>query len=163
MAAYRCFIAIGDSNTFGWTVDDGANWPAQLEGRLRAVRPGVEVVNAGVWGYTLYQGRRRFEEMLAFHPDMVIISFGANDAHQVTVPDVAYVRGHDRIARLTRLTEKLRRVMHGAVEVNSGVIASVIITIAAFIPLFTMRGVEGQIFGPMARRQTSIRPMPSMP
>ena len=28
---------------------------------------------------------------------------------------------------------------------------SVIITIAAFIPLFTMQGVEGQIFGPMSR------------
>ena len=26
-----------------------------------------------------------------------------------------------------------------------------IITIAAFLPLFTMQGVEGQIFGPMAR------------
>ena len=25
------------------------------------------------------------------------------------------------------------------------------ITVAAFIPLFTMQGVEGQIFGPMAR------------
>ena len=26
-----------------------------------------------------------------------------------------------------------------------------IITIAAFLPLFTMQGVEGQIFGPMSR------------
>ena len=26
-----------------------------------------------------------------------------------------------------------------------------LITIAAFLPLFTMQGVEGQIFGPMAR------------
>ena len=25
-------FALGDSNTFGWTVDDGANWPAQLHG-----------------------------------------------------------------------------------------------------------------------------------
>jgi cobalt-zinc-cadmium resistance protein CzcA len=31
------------------------------------------------------------------------------------------------------------------------VLFSVAITVAAFGPLFTMQGVEGQIFGPMAR------------
>jgi cobalt-zinc-cadmium resistance protein CzcA len=31
------------------------------------------------------------------------------------------------------------------------VIFSALITVAAFVPLFTMQGVEGQIFGPMAR------------
>ena len=38
-----------------------------------------------------------------------------------------------------------------AVEVDKAIFFSVIITIAAFLPLFTMQGVEGQIFGPMAR------------
>src|SRR5690606_24573054 len=36
-------------------------------------------------------------------------------------------------------------------EVDRAIFFSVIITIAAFLPLFTMQGVEGQIFGPMAR------------
>jgi cobalt-zinc-cadmium resistance protein CzcA len=49
------------------------------------------------------------------------------------------------------LTEKLRRVLAAAVEVDKAIFFSVIITIAAFLPLFTMQGVEGQIFGPMAR------------
>lgn len=106
-------IAIGDSNTFGWSVDEGANWPDQLERRLAATRPGVRVVNAGVWGYSLYQGRRRFEEMLVFDPDVVLISFGANDAHQVTVPDAAYVRNQTRIERLTRLSSRLRLAQLG--------------------------------------------------
>lgn len=49
------------------------------------------------------------------------------------------------------LTDKLRRVLAAAVEVDRAIFFSVIITIAAFLPLFTMQGVEGQIFGPMAR------------
>lgn len=49
------------------------------------------------------------------------------------------------------LTEKLRRVLNAAVEVDKAIFFSVIITIAAFLPLFTMQGVEGQIFGPMSR------------
>src|SRR4029453_3241910 len=35
--------------------------------------------------------------------------------------------------------------------VDKAILFSVLITIAAFIPLFTMQGVEGQIFSPMAR------------
>jgi heavy metal efflux system protein len=49
------------------------------------------------------------------------------------------------------LSSKLNRVLIGAVEVDKAILFSVIITIAAFLPLFTMQGVEGQIFGPMAR------------
>lgn len=100
-------IAIGDSNTFGWDVDDGANWPAQLQALFAATRP-TEVINAGVWGYTSFQGERRFKELTSLNPDIVLISFGGNDAHQVTVPDAEYVRRHDRIDRLSRATRTLR-------------------------------------------------------
>src|SRR3954447_4229308 len=51
----------------------------------------------------------------------------------------------------TAVSTKLNRVLIGAVEVHKAILFSVIITIAAFLPLFTMQGVEGQIFGPMAR------------
>jgi Cu/Ag efflux pump CusA len=34
---------------------------------------------------------------------------------------------------------------------GGAVFFSTVIIVAAFIPLFTMQGVEGQIFGPMAR------------
>ena len=50
-----------------------------------------------------------------------------------------------------RLADKLHRVLTAAVEVDKPIFFSVIITIAAFLPLFTMQGVEGQIFGPMSR------------
>jgi len=49
------------------------------------------------------------------------------------------------------LSDKLNRILGAAVEVDKAIFFSVIITIAAFLPLFTMQGVEGQIFGPMAR------------
>src|SRR5207342_1629386 len=50
-----------------------------------------------------------------------------------------------------RQTDKLRRILNAAIEVDKPIFFSVVITIAAFLPLFTMQGVEGQIFGPMAR------------
>src|SRR5262249_40978108 len=50
-----------------------------------------------------------------------------------------------------RPSDKLHRILVAAVEVDKPIFFSVVITIAAFLPLFTMQGVEGQIFGPMSR------------
>jgi lysophospholipase L1-like esterase len=101
-------FALGDSNTFGWDVDEGANWPSQLQRLLASTSPGVEVVNAGVWGYSSFQGARRFQELLEYEPDVVLVSFGANDAHQVRVPDAEYVARHERIELLSRATARAR-------------------------------------------------------
>jgi heavy metal efflux system protein len=46
---------------------------------------------------------------------------------------------------------RLRLIFISAMQVDRAVLFSTLITVAAFIPLFTMEGVEGQIFGPMAR------------
>ena len=46
---------------------------------------------------------------------------------------------------------RLRLILISALQVDRAVLFSVVITVAAFVPLFTMQGVEGQIFGPMAR------------
>ncbi len=48
------------------------------------------VVNAGVWGYSSFQGLRRLNEILCLGPDMVLVSFGGNDAHKVAVSDAQY-------------------------------------------------------------------------
>ena len=48
-------------------------------------------------------------------------------------------------------TQRLRLIYVSALQVDKAVLFSTAITIAAFGPLFTMTGVEGQIFGPMAR------------
>jgi heavy metal efflux system protein len=48
-------------------------------------------------------------------------------------------------------TDRLRMILISAMEVDTAVFFSAAITVAAFVPLFTMQGVEGQIFNPMAR------------
>jgi heavy metal efflux system protein len=48
-------------------------------------------------------------------------------------------------------TERLRLILISALQVDKAIFFSTLITAAGFVPLFTMQGVEGQIFGPMAR------------
>jgi cobalt-zinc-cadmium resistance protein CzcA len=47
--------------------------------------------------------------------------------------------------------DRLRLVLISALQIDKAVFFSTTIIVAAFIPLFTMQGVEGQIFNPMAR------------
>jgi heavy metal efflux system protein len=48
-------------------------------------------------------------------------------------------------------TDRLRLILVSTLQVDKAVFFSTAITVAAFVPLFTMQGVEGQIFSPMAR------------
>jgi cobalt-zinc-cadmium resistance protein CzcA len=48
-------------------------------------------------------------------------------------------------------TDRLRLILLSGLQVDRAIFFSTAIIVAAFIPLFTMQGVEGQIFGPMAR------------
>ncbi len=50
-----------------------------------------------------------------------------------------------------RWTNRLRLIFISALQVDKAVFFTATITVTAFLPLFTMTGVEGQIFGPMAR------------
>ena len=50
-----------------------------------------------------------------------------------------------------RLRGKLAVIANAATEVNKGIFFSAAIIIAGFVPLFTMSGIEGHIFGPMAK------------
>jgi cobalt-zinc-cadmium resistance protein CzcA len=49
------------------------------------------------------------------------------------------------------LTRKMRVIFEAAGSVNKSILFAACIIIAAFIPLFTLSGVEGHIFGPMAK------------
>ncbi|MEW6450668.1 MAG: CusA/CzcA family heavy metal efflux RND transporter [Pseudomonadota bacterium] len=48
-------------------------------------------------------------------------------------------------------TDRLRVIFASALQVDKAVLFSTAVTVAAFVPLFTMQGVEGQIFNPMAK------------
>ena len=47
--------------------------------------------------------------------------------------------------------DRLRLILASSLQVDKAIFFSATITVAAFVPLFTMQGVEGQIFSPMAR------------
>jgi heavy metal efflux system protein len=48
-------------------------------------------------------------------------------------------------------TDRLRLILVSTLQIDKSVLFAVLIIVAAFVPLFTMEGVEGAIFGPMAR------------
>jgi heavy metal efflux system protein len=64
-------------------------------------------------------------------------------------PDPTSANGHK--ATSPKWTERLRVIFVSALQVDKAVFFTAAITVTAFVPLFTMQGVEGQIFGPMAR------------
>ena len=75
-------ICIGDSRVFGLGLRAEDTYPKQLERMLRERHPGtaIEVINAGVPGYTSREGAALVREILPpFRPDLVIVSFGHND------------------------------------------------------------------------------------
>jgi heavy metal efflux system protein len=59
--------------------------------------------------------------------------------------------GDDPTAGVPGWNTRLRLILISAFQIDRAVFFSTAIIVAAFIPLFTMQGVEGQIFGPMAR------------
>jgi heavy metal efflux system protein len=62
---------------------------------------------------------------------------------------------HSNVRNKSRLPMELRGrfavIANSAMEVNQPIFFSAAIIIAGFVPLFTLAGVEGHIFGPMAR------------
>jgi len=59
--------------------------------------------------------------------------------------------GPDPTVERRNWNDRLRLILVSALQIDRAMFFSTAIIVAAFIPLFTMSGVEGQIFGPMAR------------
>lgn len=95
-------VCLGDSVTFGYRIpavwpdkptEYDSEWlpyPMLLEKHLRAANPGrnIEVITMAVPGYTSHQGlawlRRDVDQL---RPDLLIVSFGWNDASFSDAPD----------------------------------------------------------------------------
>jgi len=56
-----------------------------------------------------------------------------------------------RAGAVDRWTDRLRLIFVSALQMDKAIFFSATVTVAAFIPLFTLQGAEGAIFGPMAR------------
>jgi lysophospholipase L1-like esterase len=73
----RQILFLGNSCTFGLGVEDGVCFPAMIQARCKDMR----CINAGVPGYTAYQGRVLLGQIeLQAPPDIVVITFGHNDS-----------------------------------------------------------------------------------
>lgn len=106
-------IALGGSSTWGYPYDKDpdAAYPRKLEHVLRSharAHPGYphyEVINAGVGGFSSYQGLLYLKlRLLRLKPDLVLVNFGNNDAQDntetgVVISDKAY---YDRQRELVR-------------------------------------------------------------
>jgi acyl-CoA thioesterase-1 len=71
--------AFGDSLTAGFGVEPGKSFPDDLQRLLDAAGFRYRVVNLGVSGDTTTDGLERLPAVLAIHPAIVILEFGAND------------------------------------------------------------------------------------
>jgi lysophospholipase L1-like esterase len=76
-------LFVGDSTTFGYRVGHDETFVEATEASLREGFPdrSFECINAGVPGYTLFQGWRFLEtEGWDYSPDLVVLNFGWNGA-----------------------------------------------------------------------------------
>jgi lysophospholipase L1-like esterase len=80
---YR-ILCVGDSSTFGLSVDQAQTYPAQLQSILNARNSGgrkYQVINGGCAGFTSFQALRFMERWVPrLKPDLVVYSIGFNDS-----------------------------------------------------------------------------------
>ena len=89
-------VVLGDSVTFGFNVAEKESYAYKLAQHLSDrsfQRPrwrsrNTEVMNAGVPGYSSWQGRKLYEIVVrGYEPDLVIAMFGYNDHHSALEGD----------------------------------------------------------------------------
>ncbi|MDR3632201.1 MAG: SGNH/GDSL hydrolase family protein [Isosphaeraceae bacterium] len=80
---------LGDSSTFGWRVTRSEMFTSVAERSLRAAAGrSVGLVSAGVPGYTSYQCRQQFRELIApLRPDVVVVLASNNECRARNLGD----------------------------------------------------------------------------
>uniref|UniRef100_A0A831UJ92 Arylesterase n=1 Tax=Geobacter metallireducens TaxID=28232 RepID=A0A831UJ92_GEOME len=95
-------VAVGDSLTAGFGLDENDAYPAQLERRLREAGYPWRVVNAGISGETSSGALSRMKWILNLKPDIVILVTGANDGLRGIDPKVTEKNLDDMVRTLTK-------------------------------------------------------------
>ncbi|MFB3788323.1 MAG: GDSL-type esterase/lipase family protein [bacterium] len=78
-------LAIGDSRTYGFGLQDSETFAAVAQAELRNRGLDAEVINAGVHGYSALQCRVRLANLLQYRPGVVIFAPGYNDRRYLVV------------------------------------------------------------------------------
>lgn len=94
-------VAMGDSLTAGYGVNEGDAYPAKLEKRLREAGYPWRVINAGISGETSSGALSRVAWVLRLKPDIVILETGANDGLRGIDPRVTR-RNIDETVRILK-------------------------------------------------------------
>ena len=82
-------VAVGDSLTAGYGVDENEAYPALLEKRLHLDGFSFKVINAGISGETSSGTLSRIEWVIrSLKPDVIILETGANDGLRGVDPQV---------------------------------------------------------------------------
>jgi lysophospholipase L1-like esterase len=110
-------LCLGDSNIFGYPLDDEHTLPnalARALGRELAPRQ-VEVINAGTPGYTVVQGRLWYQQQFAdYDYDWMVLAYLNNDAWPQPWPDSELLARREALpAWLSDLGGSLRLVRWG--------------------------------------------------
>ncbi len=112
----RRILVLGDSVAFGHWVEAEQAFPRRLELALAPHLPGsVQVINAGVPGYSTFQQLTWLEETgWSMEPDIVVVAFVLNDVVERYLTMAAYggahtVLGVDTTAGMSRVSRILRR------------------------------------------------------
>jgi lysophospholipase L1-like esterase len=76
-------VCMGDSWTFGASVDQDSTYPKQLEDALKKAHPDkkFEVLNLGIVGHSSFQGVRLLDRALAYEPDVIAVGYAMNERH----------------------------------------------------------------------------------
>ena len=101
-AATRTIVFFGDSLTAGYGLNDPSSeaYPALVQEKIEAEKPGWRVVNAGLSGETTAGGLRRVDWILRQPVDIFVLALGGNDG----------LRGIDPAVSRTNLLQILERV-----------------------------------------------------
>jgi lysophospholipase L1-like esterase len=112
---------MGDSNVFGWGLNDGQTLAAQAETLLHKEGLQIEIINAGQPGYSTAQVSWLFERTVAqYQPDLTVVFLSMHDHNRVLVSDAEIWRGTNgaiawlrvSLARHSAIYARLRRMRH---------------------------------------------------
>lgn len=78
-------VCLGDSRTYGFGVGDHDTFSWVMQQELRSMGRDVEVINAGVHGFSAVQCRARLEQMLVYKPTVAVVAPGYNDRRYLLV------------------------------------------------------------------------------
>jgi len=111
-AGEKRILALGDSVTFGWGVDQGKGFCDHMESLLNSSKDDItwQVINAGVNGYNSIQEVTYLRiEGMRYNPDVVILTYVRNDVDAIFDPNpVTWRRYPSWPSSLPEMLDRLR-------------------------------------------------------